>query len=161
MANDRDWIETFKIQQLIYRYSDSVNRGDLEAMRSVYADDALGRAAPRLPSRVRRCVRRILPGEHSAHRAPHPDPALPRRRFARHGLGAGHDDDLRDHEGHGTRDGPLGPKGTAMNYSNFGIYYDELSRIDDEWKFTHRLFVPIYMEPGSVTGDVMTAARSC
>jgi hypothetical protein len=41
MPDDRDRIEKFKIQQLIYRYSDSVNRGDLEAMRSVYADDAM------------------------------------------------------------------------------------------------------------------------
>jgi SnoaL-like domain len=41
MPDDRDWIERFKIQQLIYRYSDSVNRGDLDTMRSVYADDAV------------------------------------------------------------------------------------------------------------------------
>ena len=54
-------------------------------------------------------------------------------------------------------DGPFGSEGEAINYSDFGIYYDEISRIDDEWKFTHRLFVPIYMEPGSVTGDVPTA----
>jgi ketosteroid isomerase-like protein len=40
MADDGDWIEIFKIQQLIYRYFDSVNRGDHETMRSLFADDA-------------------------------------------------------------------------------------------------------------------------
>ena len=25
-----------------------------------------------------------------------------------------------------------------INYQEYGIYYDDLSRIDGEWKFTHR-----------------------
>jgi hypothetical protein len=41
MTNEEDWIEIFKIQQLIYRYFDSVNRGDLEMMRTLFADDAV------------------------------------------------------------------------------------------------------------------------
>jgi ketosteroid isomerase-like protein len=41
MADDHDWIEIFKIQQLIYRYFDSVNRGDFETMRTLFADDAV------------------------------------------------------------------------------------------------------------------------
>src|SRR3974390_916972 len=41
MADDGDWIEIFKIQQLIYRYFDSVNRGDFETMRTLFADDAV------------------------------------------------------------------------------------------------------------------------
>jgi ketosteroid isomerase-like protein len=38
---DDDVMETFKIQQLIYKYFDSVNRGDLETMRTLLADDAV------------------------------------------------------------------------------------------------------------------------
>ena len=41
MTDQDDWIEMFQIEQLIYRYFDSVNRGDLETMRSAYADDAV------------------------------------------------------------------------------------------------------------------------
>ena len=41
MADDRDWIEIFKIQQLIYRYFDSVNRGDFVMMRTLFADHAV------------------------------------------------------------------------------------------------------------------------
>ena len=41
MVGDSDWIEMFKIEQLIYRYFDSVNRGDLATMRSLFADDAV------------------------------------------------------------------------------------------------------------------------
>jgi hypothetical protein len=43
-----------------------------------------------------------------------------------------------------------------MPWTLFGIYYDDLARIDGEWKFTRRVFVPTYMTVGSVTGDVFT-----
>ena len=36
------------------------------------------------------------------------------------------------------------------------IYYDDVARIDGQWKFTHRLFVPFYLANGCVTGDVLT-----
>jgi SnoaL-like domain len=32
----------------------------------------------------------------------------------------------------------------------------DLARISGEWKFTHRLFVPIYVGRGCVTGDLLT-----
>ena len=50
----------------------------------------------------------------------------------------------------------LGDSGTAINVDTYGIYYDDVARIDGEWKFTHRLFMPFYLESGCVTGDVLT-----
>jgi len=41
-------------------------------------------------------------------------------------------------------------------FEQYGIYFDDLARIDDDWKFTHRLFVPLYVGAGCVTGDVLT-----
>ena len=38
----------------------------------------------------------------------------------------------------------------------YGVYYDDLARIDGGWKFTHRLWVPIYVGTEAVTGAVVT-----
>jgi hypothetical protein len=50
----------------------------------------------------------------------------------------------------------LGDSGAPLNVDTYGIYYDDIARIDGEWKFTHRRFVPFYLESGCVTGDVIT-----
>jgi hypothetical protein len=50
----------------------------------------------------------------------------------------------------------LGDAGTPINVDMYGIYYDDVARIDGAWRFTHRLFVPFYMTQGAVTGDVTT-----
>jgi hypothetical protein len=46
--------------------------------------------------------------------------------------------------------------GVENNLEQYGIYYDDISRIDGSWKFTHRVFVPIYVGRGCVTGDLIT-----
>jgi hypothetical protein len=53
-------------------------------------------------------------------------------------------------------DSRYGEVGTPINIEQYGIYHDDVARIDGEWKFTHRLFVPIYIASGVVTGDVIT-----
>jgi hypothetical protein len=47
-------------------------------------------------------------------------------------------------------------KGDEINLEVYGIYYDDITRIDSDWKFTHRLYVPIYIATGAVTGEVVT-----
>jgi hypothetical protein len=61
--------------------------------------------------------------------------------------------------GAGLADTQLGGAGAEVNVEQYGIYYDDLARIDGEWKFLHRLFVPIYVNAAGVTGDVF-ATRS-
>ena len=53
-------------------------------------------------------------------------------------------------------DSTLGEAGTSVNFEQYGIYYDDVAKLDGEWKFTHRLFVPIYVRPDAVTGQVLT-----
>ena len=53
-------------------------------------------------------------------------------------------------------DTTLGDAGAENNFEQYGIYYDDLIRIDGEWKFTHRLLVPIYVARDFVTGDLLT-----
>jgi hypothetical protein len=53
-------------------------------------------------------------------------------------------------------DGALGGVGDEINMEDYGIYYDAAERISGEWLFVHRLFVPLYMDVGRVTGNVVT-----
>ena len=58
-------------------------------------------------------------------------------------------------------DGALGAEaGEQLNFEDYGIYYDEVERLHDEWLFVHRLFVPVYVKQGAVTGDVVTPRAS-
>ncbi len=161
MSDDRDWIEQFKIQQLIYRYSDSVNRGDLDAMRAVYADDAvwesplLGYRHESADAFVEFFRQNTATSELLIQTAHCPVIELLGKDSARATTTI-----FEFSKGTALEDGPFGPKGAEINFQDFGIYYDDISRIDEAWKFTHRLFVPIYLEPGAVTGDLPTARSS-
>ncbi len=53
------------------------------------------------------------------------------------------------------REGSFGAEGADVNFEHFGIYYDDISRIDDSWKFTHRLVVSIYLGSGAMAGEVV------
>ena len=50
--------------------------------------------------------------------------------------------------------GEWGPAGTENNVDQYGIYFDEISKIDGAWKFTRRVFVPILVASGTVVGDI-------
>ena len=53
-------------------------------------------------------------------------------------------------------DSTLGEAGTSVNFEQYGIYYDDVAKLDGEWKFAHRLFVPVYLRTDCVTGQVVT-----
>jgi len=161
MADDGDWIEMFKIQQLLYRYFDAVNRADLVAMRALYADDAVWE----IPLMGMRCdsgdayielFRESTATAEFMIMTPHcpvidllgTDAA--RARTTAHELT----------RGTASEDGALGEKGAVVTYQNFGIYYDEIARIGGEWRFRHRTYVPIYMDLAPVTGSVATERAS-
>ena len=39
--SDQQWIDKFAIQELIYSHCDAITRGDLRALESLYAPDAI------------------------------------------------------------------------------------------------------------------------
>src|SRR3954466_13907110 len=55
--------------------------------------------------------------------------------------------------GTSTNEGPYGPTGTAINVDQYGVYFDEISKFADLWKFTRRTFVPILIAQGTIAGD--------
>jgi ketosteroid isomerase-like protein len=152
-----DWIETFKIQQLIYRYFDSVNRGDLEAMRALFADDAVWES-PLMGLRQDSAdafvefFRQTTGTAELLVMTPHCPvievlgPESARATTTVHEVA----------KGVASEDGEFGPKGTEVNFHDYAIYYDELARIDGSWRFTHKIFVMLYIESGTLTGDVLT-----
>jgi hypothetical protein len=46
-----------------------------------------------------------------------------------------------------------GVSGDPVNLTHYGLYLDEVARVDGAWKFTHRRFRPIYLDAGTVTGS--------
>ena len=50
--------------------------------------------------------------------------------------------------------------GEEVDVDQYGIYFDDVARIDGEWKFTHRRFVPLYICGDAVTGNVLTQRSS-
>jgi hypothetical protein len=53
-------------------------------------------------------------------------------------------------------DSPFAKAGRPANLEQYGIYYDDVAKLDRDWKFTHRLFVPVYSRDGCATGQVVT-----
>jgi len=161
MVDDGDWIEMFKIQQLIYRYFDSVNRGDLETMRTLFADDAVWEE-PLFDLRQDSADGFVEFFRHATAKAelliitPHcPAITLLSSNSAQATTTL--------HEftrGTPPEDGSFGPEGAEVNFQHIGIYYDDIALIDGSWKFTHRLVVPIYLESGAVRGEVVAKRAS-
>jgi ketosteroid isomerase-like protein len=151
------WVHKCAIQELIYRYSSSVNRADWDDTIKLYAPNAVWES-PVLGMRFETAAAFVDNLRNSTpttdilvQTASSPVITLVDDNFARA--------TTTIHEfcrGTTAEDGPFGPPGSEINFEDYGIYYDEITRLDGEWKFTHRLFVPIYLGPGCVTGDVTT-----
>jgi hypothetical protein len=154
--SDDDWIEIFKIQQLIYSYFDLVNRGDLKTMRSLLADDLVWEHRG-LGSRQESADRYIEFFAKSTAEAkllmltPHcpairllgRDSAQATTTFCEIAIGPS------------PADGSLGPPGSDICFEHYAIYYDDFTRDDGTWRFTSRLVVSTFMRLGAVTGDVL------
>src|SRR3974390_3219429 len=126
--NDAERVEIFKIQQVIYRYLDSANRGDIGMMRTLFSDDAVweeplfGLREESADSFVEffrsstataeffiltpHCPAITLLGNDSARAT------TTLHEFTR---------------GAAPEDGVFGSKGATVNFQHYGIYYDDLA----------------------------------
>ena len=151
-----EWVERLAIADLIYRYSDSVTRADWDQTESVFAPDAIWES-PALGMRFEgaRTFRDHLAqttGYDLLIQTAHPPvicfvgPHKVQTTTTVHEL-------VR---GEVLPDSTYGEVGTPVNIEQYGIYYDDVAKLDGEWKFTHRLFVPMYIRSDVVTGQVPT-----
>jgi hypothetical protein len=152
------WMDRLAIQDLIYRYSDAVTRADYEQMATVFAPGAVWES-PLLGMHFQN-AREFIDFQSDG------STALEVLIQTAHNpvIDLEGDDHARAtttiHERirgvGGDLDSLLGAAGAEINVDQYGTYYDELQRIDGEWKFTHRVFVPFLIRSGTVTGDVVT-----
>jgi hypothetical protein len=62
--------------------------------------------------------------------------------------------------GQASTDNALGETGTVQNFEQFGVYFDDIVKDGGEWKFARRLFVPMYVSVGAITGQAMAPRTS-
>jgi ketosteroid isomerase-like protein len=138
----RQWLDRLAIQDLINRYSDAVTRADWDQCEAVYAPNVLWES----PALGLRCegraafmeMMRGTPTDSLLVQTPHAsvitltDNDHARATTTIHEL-------IRGMSGHGL----------PSDLEHYGVYIDEIERIDGDWKFTHRLFVLLYRGEGS------------
>jgi ketosteroid isomerase-like protein len=151
-----EWIERLAIADLIYRYSDSVTRADWDQTEAVFAPDAVWES-PALGLRFEgaRKYRDFL-AETTGNDLLIQTSHQPVIRFVGLHQAVATTTVQELVRGKVHADSALGEAGTPVNLEQYGIYHDDLAKFDEEWKFTHRLFVPVYVRTDSVTGQVLT-----
>jgi hypothetical protein len=145
--NDMDaWCDRVAIQELVHRYSDAVTRSDWDAIANVLAPDAVWE---------------------SAALQLHFEGTEPFLDFLRSTIT---DESVLVQTAHGsvidfTGSDAAGVRTTinemvrtpALNAELHGVFFDEVERFDDGWKFTHKVFVPLYTEVGGINGTLVTS----
>lgn len=153
----RTWLDRLAIQDLIYRYSDALTRADWKQCESVFAREAIWES-PALGLRYEADSFVEMLRSTSTLELLIQTPHAPVIRL----IGSDKaqatttiQERMRGITAVDTAGLDIQPGG-QINQELYGIYYDDIARIDDEWKFTRRLFVPICLTAGAVTGEVVT-----
>jgi hypothetical protein len=149
-----EWLAREAVVDLIYRYSDSVTRGDYEQTATVFAPDAVWEL-PEWGLRfetARAFLDYLIDGSASVElliQTPHSPvvellgPTRARATTTIHEI-------VRSAA---TADGSDSPDAGETNLDWYGIYHDEAARFGAEWKFTRRVFVPFFTATdGAVVG---------
>jgi ketosteroid isomerase-like protein len=144
----REWLDRLAIQDLIYRYSDAVTRADWVRCEEVFAPDAIwespilgmryeNRASFMEMLRATATYDLLIQTAHSSvitlSGANQAQATTTIHEFIREG-----------------------EAGEQRNFEQYGIYFDDLARFEGGWRFIHRLFVPVYVGKGCVTGDLLS-----
>jgi ketosteroid isomerase-like protein len=143
------WLDRLAIHDLVRRYSDSVTRGDWDETAKVFAADAVWEC-PMMQLRFDGAqaylefLRSSFTEQSVLIQTAHDTVIDLRGRDAANATTTVHEL-VRDEAG------------GSVNIAQYGIYFDELARFGEEWRFTHRVFVPLYMETDGVPGTVASA----
>jgi hypothetical protein len=155
-VGDQQWIDKVAIQELIYRHSDAITRGDLNALEPLYAPDAIWEHSliGRFES-AREFFDYIAEGMATmdllVQTAHNPVVRLVDDKTAQATTTV-------FEAGRGTivvAAGEYGAQGDEVNVASWGVYYDELSKSTGQWMFTSRHVVMSYVENGFLGGDVL------
>ena len=156
VSESGEWVERLAISDLICRYSSAVTRADWEETEALFTPDAIWEipalglrfeGAPTIRAFLAETISYdlLLQTAHS-----------PVIRF----VGPGQAQAMTTiHElvrGEVLQNSAFASAGRPVNIEQYGIYHDDVAKLDGEWRFTHRLFVPVYLRDEGVTGQVVT-----
>jgi hypothetical protein len=149
----RSWLDRLAVQDLIFRHSDAVTRADWAQCETLYARDAIWELpAHGIHLSSAAALMDMLKGTSTSEvmiQTPHA-PVINLVGSDRAQATTTIHEWIRGVS-------PVdGNKGDQINFEAYGVYFDDVTRIDGEWKFTHRLYRLIYEGNGAVTGDVVT-----
>jgi hypothetical protein len=161
-VSDQQWIDKVAIQELIYRHSDAITRGDLGALEPLYAPDAIWEhSLMGLRFESRRELFDFLAestatAELLIQTANNPVVRLVDENTARATTtmfeltrgSLASDDEY------------FGAQGDEISVALYGVYYDDVSKSTGQWLFTHRRYVACYVEQGAAASGVVPTARS-
>jgi uncharacterized protein (TIGR02246 family) len=139
------WIDKLAIQELILTYSDAATRGDWATFATLFAPDAVWEVGTPVNSLVEGAEAIVhvastnVDGEDVLVQMPH-------------GSLVRLVDD--DHATATTMIHALARRAGEHSVTNYGVYYDELVRIDGEWRFARRLLQPVYSDTEPLPGVV-------
>lgn len=152
----REWLDRLAIKELIHRYSDAVTRADWDQCEALFLPDAIWESpATGLHFDDRAAFMGMLRQTSASDlliQTPHASVVELRGSSEAKATTTVHE--LT--RGHGAADSDYGARGQEINFEQYGVYFDDVAKIDGGWKFTHRVFVPIYINTGCVTGNVLT-----
>jgi hypothetical protein len=168
VANDVDgselraWIDRQAIADLIHRYSDATTRADWDQLEAVFAADAVLEVTSPFDFRAEGAaeIRTVMSSgsdrlDFLIHRV---DSIVIDLQGADRAAATSTIHEL----GRGTS---FGPDGTGedvwLDWFQYGVYYDDIVKIDGEWKFARRFCQPLYyVGDNAVPGDVIAARSS-
>jgi len=159
--SDRQWIDKLAIQELIYSHSDAITRGDLGALESLYAPDAIWE----IPLFGMRTESALALFDFLAEITASADLLLqtahnPVVRLLDENTAHATTTIFELARGTAPAEGPGGAPGEEISMAQYGVYYDEVSKSGGKWLFTHRRFVQCYIEHGAWQGDLPTPRSS-
>ena len=158
----RAWIDRLAIADLINRYSDATTRADWDQLEAVFAADAVLEVSSPSDFRAEGAteIRNMMSGgsdrlDFLIHRVDSivvdlqgTDSAQATSTIHELGRGASPNPD-----GTGTDVG--------LDWFQYGVYYDDIAKIGDEWKFAHRFCQPLlYVGEDAVPGDAIGVRTS-
>jgi SnoaL-like protein len=158
----RAWIDRLAINELIHRYSDATTRADWDQLEAVFTSDAVLEVSSPFDFRAEGAgeIRNVMSGgsdrlDFLIHRVDSividlqgPDRAQATSTI--HELGRG---PSPNPDGTGTD--------VSMDWFQYGVYYDDIVKIDGEWKFARRFCQPLlYVGEDAVPGDAIASRTS-
>jgi ketosteroid isomerase-like protein len=150
----RAWLDRLAIQDLVGRYADGITRGDWPQVEATFAPDAVWETSVGLKfDSAAAFLDFVRTGEFDLmNQTPHATVVT-----LTGGDSATATTTIHELTRGVTKvDSPFGPAGATLNLDQYGVYYDTFGRVNGEWTFTHRKFVPLYATPESVNGFVIT-----